>query len=189
MSDKRKVSTDALETLGTIIKTGKRDAIHLAVEPIIAGERLWPGHDVGIINGKATTKATKKLGIVDPFIKGAVPEGEMFWLVIYPRTITSLQHVWEHPDFSGYTGPSPEEIEKTQSEEWIDAFAETLSIETDELMDAAAHYTKTGNYTNLGSNENYSDHYEKFPEFWAHYETVTGKEPKHGNGNFFSCAC
>ena len=34
MSDKRKVSTDALETLGTLIGSDeKRDAIHLAVIP------------------------------------------------------------------------------------------------------------------------------------------------------------
>ena len=40
-SDKRSVATDALETLGTIIDdTQKRDAIHLAVEPVVAGERL-----------------------------------------------------------------------------------------------------------------------------------------------------
>lgn len=40
MSDKRSVATDALETLGTIIDDKqKRDAIHLAVEPVVAGER------------------------------------------------------------------------------------------------------------------------------------------------------
>lgn len=37
--DKRSVSTDALETLGTIIDDrAGRDAIHLAVEPVHAGE-------------------------------------------------------------------------------------------------------------------------------------------------------
>jgi len=53
-ADKRSVSTDALATLGTIIDdTAGRDAIHLAVEPIIAGEKLYPGQDVGISEGKA----------------------------------------------------------------------------------------------------------------------------------------
>lgn len=43
-ADNRKVTTDALETLGTIIGTSEgRDAIHLAVEPVEAGERLSPG--------------------------------------------------------------------------------------------------------------------------------------------------
>lgn len=37
MSDKRKVTTDALETLGNIIESRGRDAIHLAAEPVVAG--------------------------------------------------------------------------------------------------------------------------------------------------------
>lgn len=37
-ADKRSIHTDALHTLGTIIGEGeKRDAIHIAVEPCIAG--------------------------------------------------------------------------------------------------------------------------------------------------------
>lgn len=103
--DKRKVSTDALETLGTIIdNTAGRDAIHLAVEPSVAGEILYAGQHIGYVNGKATTKAKKKVGIVDPFIIGPVPEGSMFWLVVFPRQITSLRHVWTHPDFEESTG-------------------------------------------------------------------------------------
>ena len=99
-ADKRKISTDALETLGTIIDTtAGRDAIHLAVEPVIAGEKLYAGQHIGLLNGIASTKIIKKIGIVDPFLNGFVPEGEMFWLVVYPRQITSLRHVWSHPDF------------------------------------------------------------------------------------------
>ena len=98
-ADKRSVSTDALETLGTIIdETQARDAIHLAVEPVQANEKLFPGQDIGLIEGKASSKAEKLLGIVDPFLKTSVLEGEWFWMVIYPRKITSLRHVWSHPD-------------------------------------------------------------------------------------------
>lgn len=65
--DKRSVSTDALETLGTIIDDrAGRDAIHLAVEPVKAGERLQPGQHIGVASGLAyATVACKKLGIVD----------------------------------------------------------------------------------------------------------------------------
>lgn len=45
-ADNRSISTDALATLGTIIKDGGRDAIHLAVEPVIAGEELRPAADI-----------------------------------------------------------------------------------------------------------------------------------------------
>lgn len=102
--DKRSVVTDALAVLGTII-TGKgvgRDAIHLAVEPAIAGMKLHPGDDVGVADGLAWRDGfakVKTVGIVDPFLKRAVQEGEEFLLVVYPRQITSLRHVWSHPDF------------------------------------------------------------------------------------------
>jgi hypothetical protein len=112
-ADKRSTHTDALETLGMIhFKPEARDAIHLAVEPIEAGERLRPNDDVGIYNGKAYQAAirdidgqmveVKALGKVDPFLPNNkfVQAGQSFWLVVYPRMITSLRHVWEHPAFS-----------------------------------------------------------------------------------------
>lgn len=98
-ADKRAVHTDALETLGTIIgENEKRDAIHLAVEPVIAAEDLLPGQDVGRVNG-GFGRCVTPLGIVDPFIKGVVRKGQRFWLVVYPRQISSLRHVWTHPAF------------------------------------------------------------------------------------------
>jgi hypothetical protein len=114
-ADKRKVATDALESLGTILSgehlNSGRDAIHLAVEPVTAGETLYAGQQIGLVKGEggfvATTKAKKKLGIVDPFIVGPVPTGNKFWLVVFPRTITSLRHVWSHPDFPEATNQLP----------------------------------------------------------------------------------
>lgn len=100
-ADNRSVFTDALETLGTIItEKEKRDAIHLAVEPVIAGQILGPGEHIGIMDGKAygSKPGLKLIGIVDPFIMTGLEEGDRFWMVIYPRKINSLRHVWSHPD-------------------------------------------------------------------------------------------
>lgn len=191
-ADKRSVSTDALETLGTIIDDNAgRDAIHLAVEPVIAGEHLDPGDHVGIIDGVAVTYAKKKLGIVDPFIKTFVSKGERFWLVVYPRQITSLRHVWSHPDFpekeEGVTDPAFQKMlhDKLQSEEWIKNFALYKGLEYDELMDAAEQYQAHGYYLTKGAELEG----ERTPEeFWEHYEIVTGKKITD-TGNFFSCSC
>lgn len=102
-ADSRTVTTDALETLGMIhLDPQHRDAIHLAVEPVVAGERLFPGQHIFLADdGMAYIPSNKSdgLGIVDPFIEGGIEKGESFWLVVYPRQIRSLRHVWEHPDF------------------------------------------------------------------------------------------
>lgn len=98
--DKRSVSTDALETLGKIIDTKRerRDAIHIAVEPTIAAEYLRAGDHV-TVDGYRATSDEKAVGIVDPFLLQVVSPGEGFWLLVYPREIHSLRHVWTHPSF------------------------------------------------------------------------------------------
>lgn len=108
MKDKRSVHTDALATLGTIITDKeKRDAIHLAVIPMQAKGRLMGGEPVnqyGIIAGGV---GEHPVGIVDPFLENGVKPGEWFWCLIYPRTIKSLRHVWEHPAFPDELSPTP----------------------------------------------------------------------------------
>ena len=67
--DKRKVHTDALETLGTIIdENQKRDAIHLAVEPMVAKEHLVAGDHVTADGRKCFPYGEDAVGIVDPFL-------------------------------------------------------------------------------------------------------------------------
>lgn len=184
MSEKRKVTTDALETLGNIIESGGRDAIHLAVEPVIAAEDLYPGQHVGLGKNGATTNGVKKLGIVDPFILGMIPKGKMFWLIVYPRTITSLRHVWEHPDF---TETSQELTDIEKSKIWINSFADRIQQHPSSLMDAADVWFFSQDYT-YDNSETYKDHYDEFPEFWKHYEIVTGRKPKEAE-SFFTCSC
>lgn len=110
-ADKRSPSTDALETLGMIhFKPEHRDAIHLAVEAVKAGEELLVGQAIGIINGVAyaahtypeiggVTCKVPYHGIVDPFLPRGPYENETFWFVMAPRLVTSLRHVWSHPSF------------------------------------------------------------------------------------------
>lgn len=109
---KRKVSTDALETLGTIIdEHQKRDAIHLAVEPVIAGERFEPGDHIYVKDGYAFLgdEDHEPLGIVDPFLRQTIKKGQRFWFIMYPRMVHSLRHVWTHPAF-----PNPVEVREVQ---------------------------------------------------------------------------
>lgn len=111
--DKRSVATDALETLGTapISEGSGRDAIHLAVEPVIAGETLLAGMHIGLRDGRAyNSEVLQHVGIVDPFVRAPILTGQKFWLVVYPRQITSLRHVWTHPAFEKAAQPEPPPI-------------------------------------------------------------------------------
>lgn len=87
--------------IGQIIKgIANRDAIHMAIAPVVAYERLTPGSHVGFINGKAgLTGADNTIGIVDPFLKEPVKPGDTFWLFLYPGSIKGLRHEWTHLAF------------------------------------------------------------------------------------------
>lgn len=197
-ADKRSVHTDALETLGTIIdSTQNRDAIHLGVEPIVAGEKLKPGMHVAILEGEAFQYAKnrvgmKAVGIVDPFLAEPVKQGERFWLVVYPRQITSLRHVWEHPDFPASVDvPSSEKsTDKTASEEWLIAFCEEKGPGYFAVMQRIEEFCNgdTG-WSDEYLHFNDMDAHGEIPdEFWDHYEVVAGVRPKRPP-TFFSCSC
>lgn len=182
-NDKRSVHTDALETLGFKIGPNEhRDAIHLAVEPVVAAHDLQPGQHVGFVVGGVGV-SDKPLGIVDPFIEGTVKKGERFWLLVYPRQITSLRHVWAHPAFSqieeGKAAPS-------DSEMFIRNVARSIGVGYEELMDHARDYIHTGDsWCEGGRFEG-----ESLPEdFWGHFETVTGLKESGKGWSFFSCSC
>jgi len=192
--DKRSVSTDALETLGTIIDaTQKRDAIHLAVEPVVAGERLHPGDHITIENGVASpTVVGAGLGIVDPFLPKPVERGQRFWFVMYPRQVRSLRHVWTHPAFPDepIAGATPTTAaNKEASEKWLRDFVDRSECPGYEAVLAAAVESQDdGELDEYLHFEGRGASGEIPPEFWVHVEIVTGKKmtnrPQH-----FSCSC
>ncbi len=78
-----------------------RDAVHIAIAPVMAGEALVPGQRVRLSdNGRAYIALWgKEVGIVDPYLSNIVGAGERFYLFLMPNTVTSLRHVWTHPAF------------------------------------------------------------------------------------------
>lgn len=182
---KRKVSTDALETLGTIIGPDeKRDAIHLAVLPAKAGVSLIPGQSISLHSDRAMPDADG-LAIVDPFLSRTVVVGERFWAVLKPRLVTSLRHVWTHPEFPDE--PVAANGNGNEHEVWIRSFAADLGFTYDRLMAYAETWVECEEYT-YDNSETYKAHWDKFPEFWSHYEAITGNAPKERE-SFFTCSC
>lgn len=210
-ADKRTVHTDALATLG-MIHDGpqKRDAIHLAVIQATCGENyLQPGSDVRIENGWAYCCARgdkRAVGIVDPFVRFAdetrygIKGGDLFWVVIFPRVITSLRHVWTHPAFPDEAGAEkPADPDKARSEQWLRDFAAKSDCPSYEILIAAASDGwKSEDGEESGGISDWDEDYLHFSgidahgeiptEFWDHLEVVTGK--KVGNRpKYFSCSC
>lgn len=185
-----KEPTNALETLGTIL-TGEelRDAIHLAVVAMVASEKLFPGQRLNKDGG--TTGET--IGIVDPFLRGPVMPGQHFWFVIDPRTITSLRHVWTHPDFPDSAEASPAFTDpKAASEQWLrDFIARSDCPGYEEVMGRAAEFAKGNSW---GGSENSlhfgEDAMGEIPnEFWDHFAIVSGIAAPERRATYFSCSC
>lgn len=197
---KHTTHTDALDTLGSIIGPNEaRDAIHLAVFNAVAGAYMKPGTHVMLMPDKATAVpavAGEGIGIVDPFLTQKVKFGERFWLVVYPRQITSLRHVWEHPAFQPSEAPAAApaaDAMPNASEAWLRNFADEVDADYDEMMAVAATHCE-------GSASRWGDYLcdggkwegQGTPaEFWTHFAAVTGKKPstEYGTPGIFSCSC
>lgn len=193
-ADKRTVSTDALETLGMIIGDNeKRDAIHLAVIPVKAGVSLMAGMYINAVDGVAKPDP-RGLGIVDPFIDGPIEPGQNFWMVLRPRIIKSLRHVWSHPSFPDEIGVTPKPS-KQESEKWLREFCSTADCPGYDATIAAA----LGKYSDGDEGYGYNDgeyihfsgldaHGEIPGEFWFHLENMTGRIITQRAAHF-SCSC
>jgi|SRR6185312_9536985 len=86
-------------------ETARRDAVHIAVAPVVAGVDIAPGQHVGLFTDGTASPSKPWIGIADPFFKDHISRGQRFWLYLYPNTITNLRHVWEHPAFTTKVPP------------------------------------------------------------------------------------
>jgi hypothetical protein len=186
---------DKVPKLGQLITDEQhRDAVHIAVAPVVAGMDMSPGEHIGFV-GDAYTVGTnaRHIGIVDPFLKMAVLAGESFYMFLYPNTITSLKHNWTHPAFE--EEDRLKSMEPTffklqgsvEAERWIADFADNIGSNYSELMEGAEDYLKNGDYLVRGGTfEGYS-----IPdEFWDKFELIKRKRVEEDDrGSFLSCSC
>lgn len=152
----------------------ERDAIHIAIAPIVAAENLRAGQHVGLLpDGTASITANKHIGIVDPFLNKTVLKGSYFWLLLYQNTITGMRHNWMHPDFT-----EDRQTKVSESELWLKSFAKKYWYED---------YTGMMNEAKEGHLCFGDDDYPKdlSEEFWKHYNKVTGNT----TDGYFRCAC
>lgn len=190
---------DKIPNLGHLITNDQpRDAIHIAVAPVIAGEDLRPGQRIGFADeGDSFTVVStsrKVIGIVDPFLfEKAVYKGKRFYMLLLPNTITNLRHDWTHPAFEEEDRLS--QLEPTlyrlkgavEEEKWVTEFANSIGSTYGELMQAAEDYIVTGNYLVRGSTFEGASIPD---EFWNKYEIIKRKKvDETDRGTFLSCSC
>lgn len=84
----------------------RKDAVHVALVPVTAGEDLEPGQRVKLLNDDPIRPIVgfayddeDAVGVIDPFLKGIINKGNRCYLCLAPGTVTSLRHVWTHPAF------------------------------------------------------------------------------------------
>lgn len=164
-----------------------RDAIHVAVIPMVASEMLRPGQRVGIVGPSTVGPSSDVIGIVDPFLQDVVPKGSRFWLMLLPNTVTGMRHHWAHPKFS------EDEITKghqfVESEAWLRNIAGQFDMTYEELMSPDCELVNGEFITQPGSEDWRELWYGIEDEFWRHYENVTGRPVEMRNRGGFSCSC
>lgn len=187
--------------LGQLIgEDAGRDAIHVAIAPVVAGQQLDPGDHVGWLDDtKATVGYTKDLlGVVDPYLAKKVKPGQRFYLFLYPQSIQSLRHVWTHPAFPDeFKANTP--ASSSESEAWLRHWIASHDVpDYDELMElfdkGSLQMGDSEYYGNSHMDGEYvyingQDAHAEIPlEFWTHVENVLGKALRD-KPKWFTCSC
>lgn len=196
------MAKDAVATMGGLLPddAGGRDAVHVAVVSAVSDVRLRPGQDVGVeirdgrdVRARAVSGTTEGVGIADPYLKAIVEPGQRFWLYLYPRSITGLNHNWSHPAFPD---AKPGEVYATPggklaAEQWLKDFCANA--------DCPGFHAVMGKAEQIADDCGDDDEYIYFsgqdahgeipPEFWEHVSICLGREIREKKATHFSCSC
>lgn len=116
----------------------ERDAVHVALVRVYSNMPVYPGQHVGLVEGSqecVSPSSDPYIGIVDPFLSGAIEPSTRFYMCLYPNTVTGMRHHWEHPSFVD-TNVSIVET-KAKSVAWLVDFAKRARTDYETLLEAA----------------------------------------------------
>jgi hypothetical protein len=180
-------------TIGQILTDETdRDAIHVAVLPVISGENyLGAGDRIGIAYGTKNIVVRKPdgIGIVDPFLQRTIHKDEKCWMFIQPNTVENLRHDWRHPAIDDVK-PATDEHEL-----WLRQFADRWNFDYAEMIaqaSAAANRYGDNYITAMGIDLHSKDELGADHDlFWEHLEKLTGKffTDEHRDNFVWSCSC
>lgn len=119
---------DTSALIGNMLdESAQRDAIHIAVLPVVASSALYAGQHVSVKDGIAYPALRgRSIGIVDPFMHTGPMKGERFFVFIKPNTVTGMRHHWQHPDIPETDAVIPgtvfESNQRKGAREWLEDF-------------------------------------------------------------------
>lgn len=177
--------------VGKILQSGEqfeRDAIHVAIIPVMADMILYPGQSVGVCEKQIPKVDTmsESVGIVDPFLKDRIFPGQWFYLFLFPRTVSNLRHNWSHPAFF----ENAKDIQR--SIEWLKNFASrhNFSYPYDGEGPYKEMMRQVKVYLSRGTSDSDSwQHIELDNTFWDHIETVLDQKIVDYRTEYIPCSC
>lgn len=172
------MSDPIIKTIGTIhSRKMERDAIHTAILQVKAAEPLVQGTTVKLdeIGNAIHCRREEAIGIVDPFLTGAVEVGDKCWVFIFPGTVTGMRH--------HFTLPAIDKVMMDEaSKKWLEKYASDHREQYETLITCVTEFVNNG-CTDPTMDDNFRDS-EVPDEFWIHFKNVTGLD---GQGDFWTC--
>lgn len=155
---------------------GVKDAIHIAVVSLRAGQLLKPGQNIELNeDGEAIRSRNKKdsFGVVDPFLKNNVMRGESFWGLLSMHEVPNVRHTWDHPKLSFESPITPIKYNSI-----LEHIASELGITYPELMFACRKMIDTDKKTAIQKSEDeiYSLNSDYNCELWSEWSDETGEK-------------
>lgn len=171
-----------------------RDAVHIAVIPVVAGEALQPGDRVVIVPpGRGVKRRVEHrhewVGLVDPYLGAYVREGQRFWCFMRPGTVTAMHHNWHHDAFP--LSVASDEGTKLMSEGWLRNFAERYQVGYMNLVEQATAGDSKYPGITVGTDDVHEMSDGEKSLFWHHLAVVTGRmySAEYQGNMYWSCAC
>lgn len=169
----------------------ERDAIHVAVVPLIAGEMLYRGCpfklSFGTTGSAIECNLENSIGVVSPYLEDyTVVKGKRFWGLLKPGSVTGMRHQWSHPAFEESSTPK----DVSTHELWLREFCDNWNFDYDQLIaagDSAEYVVSDGR--DLHSRKDLED--GEYELFWMHLEALMGKkyDNEHRETMQWSCSC
>ena len=190
--------------LGTVpTEKDSRDAIHVAVLPVIAKGNLHPGQFIEVYTKDkkhyarvAVQSQNSTHGICDPFRTGVIYDGVFFWAIMLPGTITDMRHHWTHACIEEEQDIVEHRIEHEAgvAEAWMRDFADDIGLSYEQVLIAGDHYSEGEIWGGYTFDHDTPDRcYEDAGLYWGAWSAIRGKpipeDEKEDPSPPFSCAC